>query len=171
MMAEQLAARNDPDSPERILVPLVDAFPTGATAKRVQIYADEIRTEGFTPDDLREGVSRVIHVWNDTKFPPFARLKACCKDARSLRLTVERNEAKEREDKRVFRKLPQDTLDAQLAEIRQFRLKTWPKRTPDIQTDREARLKHLGIVPLTQDQNDEFNRNRRERERARHAEG
>ena len=169
-MSSQLPATTDLTL-ERILAPLIDVFPGGATAERVRIYADLLRPEGFDLADVREGVSRLIHVWDRTTFPSFARLLSCCNNARELRITVERLNAKKREDGQQFRKLPQELLDAQLAEIRKLRLRAFPKKEPNIRTDKEHRRKVLGYKLLTQAEIDMLNRKKREREkRARHPE-
>ncbi len=161
-MVDQLPATTDLTI-ERILSPLIDVFPGGATAERVRIYADLLRPENFTPGDVRDGVSRLIHVWERTTFPPFAKLLSCCNDARELRLTVERLKAKKLEDGQRFRKLPQELLDAQLAEIRAFRVKVMPKRKPSVRTGR----KRCYSAPLTREEIERANR--KKRERARHA--
>lgn len=165
-MAEQIPARTD-STIERILAPLIDVFPGGATAERVRIYADLLWPMDFTEDDLREGVQRTIHVWNRTTFPPFAELRSKCADARALRLGAERSESHRREEARTVRKLPPEVIEAELAEIRKFRLKVMPVPAPNIRTDREYRRKKLGIVPLTQKMIDHLNRSRREMERNR----
>jgi len=167
-MAEQIPAATD--DLERILAPLIDVFPQGATADRVRIYANLLRPEKFQPADVREGVNRLIHVWERTTFPPFAKLLACCNDARELRLRVERREAEEREAVAVKHHIPPEVWEKAIEENRALRMKVMPKREPDIRTDREAKRKHLGIVPLTKDEIEMIERNKRERERARQAE-
>ena len=158
-MTEQIPATTDHEL-ERILSPLIDVFPQGASAERVRIYADLLRPEGFAPFDLREGVSRLIHVWERTTFPPFAKLMEKCNDARRLRCEVERREAKDQEGAHRPQLLTDDEREAQLAEIRKFRMKVFPRK-PNIHTDREYRRKRLGIKVLTQAENDSLDRNRR----------
>lgn len=152
---------------EAILTPLIDVFPQGASAERVRIYAGLLKPEGLAPADVREGVSRLIHVWDRTTFPPFARLLTHCNDARGLRIRVERRVEQDREEEERRVPVSPEVLEAQLAEIRKFRMKVMPEREPDIRIDRETRRKHLGITPLSRDEIDTLNRKRRERERAR----
>ena len=167
-MNEQIPAATDL-SIERILAPLVDVFPGGSSSDRVKIYADLIRPEGFTLPDLRNGIGRLIHVWDNTKFPPFAKLMACCNEARELRLKVERSEALINDPKREKCRLSPEQWAVAIAEIRDFRLDFFPPAQPDISTDKEARRKHLGIVPLTQAEIEMLQRKKRERMRDRQA--
>jgi len=165
-MNEQIPATTDL-SLERILAPLVDVFPRGASAEVVAIYAGHLRPEKFDPADVREGVGRLIHIWDRTTFPPFAKLLTCCNEARQLRVVVERRVAEADEGTALLPKLSPAQIEAQLAEIRKFRLKVMPPKEPSIHLDREFRRKKLGIAPLTQAENDMLDRNRRERERRR----
>jgi hypothetical protein len=156
---------------ERLLVPLIDVFPQGATAERLKKYAELLQPEKFTNADLEEGVKRTIHGWDRTTFPPFAKVLANCNGARQTRLEAERwdddHQGRDRGEK--FNDTATKIVHA-VEMFRESRARDMPEREPDIRTNREARQKHLGIKPLTPEEIELFNRNRRERERKRQQE-
>lgn len=119
-MTERLPATTDL-SVERILKPLIDVFPGGATAERLGIYADLLRPLDYELEDIRKGVGRLIHVWDRTTFPPFAKLRGCVDEERALRLRAERARSDAAESGPADRALSKAEADRAVAANQQLR--------------------------------------------------
>jgi hypothetical protein len=142
---------------------LADFFPRDCEERQKQLYFERLLAGKRHPDDVDQAIDREIDTRNQKSFPPWAdidkRLTDIAKDQISHR-PVESEPPPQLSD---------EDMEAQLAEIRKLRVEVFPKAKPNIKTDREYRRKVLGITPLTQALQDDFDRKRRERERARHA--
>ena len=114
------------------------------------------------PDAMDEAVERLIDTHKTRSLPPWSAI------ADRLRDIAQRNwVAPGAESEPEPCRLTPEEIEAQLAEVRKFRLKVMPPRKPNIRADLEARRKKLGYKPLTRAEIDMLNRKKRERECAR----
>jgi len=145
---------------------LADHFPKDCEERQKQLYFERLMRSNRHPDDVDRAIDRVIDTRQAKSFPPWAaideRLVDIAQDHRGYR------HGDDGETQTKCRVTPEQ-WELQSAEIRKLRFKVFPISKPDISTDKEARRKHLGIVPLTQAEIEMIQRKKRERARARQA--
>jgi len=146
---------------------LGDHFPADCEPQYKQAYFERLMRSKRHPDDVDLAVDRVIGTRKAKSFPPWAEIKERLIDIANEAMGYQHRDKSG--EPMAPHGLSPEALEAELAKIRAYREEIMPKKKPCIKTDREARRKHLGIKVLTRKESDDLDRERRQRERDRHA--
>ncbi len=129
---------------------LASDFPGKADPQRTQRYRERLERERFEPQDVVEGLKRVIHTREVSTYPPYAVIRGRTMDARSDRLRAERvHELPDDGGTGPYLKdLPQAELDALLAEWRVARKKLFKSLSFEANSPQKSRVKPMDAATL-----------------------